>query len=133
MNASKVGRDQAGDLCAHLTTEPTSPPRYGLTACEMEVVRAVAAGWTNREISEHLSISANTGKHHLSNIFDKLGVSNRLELVLFAHHHALFTDAVETVKLAIARTPRTLPSAGGRTRSGASRGPLAVTAQAAAR
>jgi DNA-binding NarL/FixJ family response regulator len=104
----RVGRDRAGDVSAHLTTEPTppeSPRRYGLTAREMEIVRAVVAGWTNREISGHLSISSNTAKHHLSNIFDKLGVANRLELVLFAHHHGLLTDAVETLTRAISRTP----------------------------
>jgi two-component system nitrate/nitrite response regulator NarL len=103
-----VGRDRVDDLCAHLTTEPTppeSPRRYGLSAREMEILRAVVAGWTNREISKHLSISPNTAKHHLSNIFDKLGVSNRLELALFAHYHALLTDAVETPTLAISRTP----------------------------
>jgi DNA-binding NarL/FixJ family response regulator len=45
--------------------------------------------FTNREIAEKFSISEQTVKHHLRNIFDKLGVSNRLELALFAINHGL--------------------------------------------
>ena len=44
---------------------------------------AVVAGYANKEIAEYFKISEDTVKHHLSNIFDKLGVSTRLELALF--------------------------------------------------
>ena len=49
----------------------------------------MVAGYANREIAEHFKISEDTVKHHLSNIFDKLGVSTRLELALFAVNQAL--------------------------------------------
>jgi DNA-binding NarL/FixJ family response regulator len=51
------------------------------------MVAAVVAGCSNREIAQQLSISAKTVKHHLTNIFEKLGLSNRLELALFAVQH----------------------------------------------
>jgi two-component system, NarL family, nitrate/nitrite response regulator NarL len=56
---------------------------------EMEVVKMVAQGFRNREIGEKLFISEQTVKNHLHNIFDKLGVSDRLELALYAIHHRL--------------------------------------------
>src|SRR5208337_1226578 len=49
----------------------------------------MAAGYANREIAEYFKISEDTVKHHLSNIFDKLGVSTRLELALFAVNQGL--------------------------------------------
>jgi len=49
----------------------------------------VVAGYANREIAEHFKISEDTVKHHLSNIFDKTGVSTRLELALFAVNQSL--------------------------------------------
>ena len=51
------------------------------------MVSAVVAGCSNSDIADKLSISAKTVKHHLTNIFDKLGLSNRLELALFAVQH----------------------------------------------
>jgi two-component system nitrate/nitrite response regulator NarL len=53
------------------------------------VVAAIADGLTNRDIASQLSIAEDTVKHHLSNVFDKVGVSNRLELALFAIEHGL--------------------------------------------
>jgi DNA-binding NarL/FixJ family response regulator len=50
------------------------------------------AGYTNREIARHLSISEDTVKNHLSSVFDKLGVSSRLELALFAVNHRILGD-----------------------------------------
>ena len=55
-----------------------------LTARESEVVDLVISGCRNREISERLSISEKTVKAHLSNIFAKLGVRDRLELAIYA-------------------------------------------------
>jgi two-component system, NarL family, nitrate/nitrite response regulator NarL len=65
---------------------------FGLTRRELQVVRAVVAGDTNREIAGRLDIRQDTVKHHLSNIFDKLGVSNRLELALFVCNHGIGED-----------------------------------------
>jgi DNA-binding NarL/FixJ family response regulator len=62
---------------------------FGLTRRELEIVRAVVSGWTNKEIAERSSISENTVKSHLAHIFDKLGASNRVELALFASHHRI--------------------------------------------
>ena len=53
------------------------------------VISGVVAGFTNKDIAEHFKISEDTVKHHLSNIFDKLGVSTRLELALFAVNQGL--------------------------------------------
>ena len=62
---------------------------FGLTVRELDVVAAIVSGFTNREIAQKFSISEQTVKHHLRNIFDKVGVSNRLELALFAINHQL--------------------------------------------
>jgi len=56
---------------------------------ETEIVQLVAQGFRNREIGEKLFISEQTVKNHLHNIFDKLGVSDRLELALYALHHRI--------------------------------------------
>ena len=61
---------------------------------EKEVVQLVAQGFRNREIGEKLFISEQTVKNHLHNIFDKLGVSDRLELALYAIHHKLVDQAL---------------------------------------
>jgi two-component system, NarL family, nitrate/nitrite response regulator NarL len=60
---------------------------------EKEVIQLVAQGFHNREIGEKLFISEQTVKNHLHNIFDKLGVSDRLELALYAIHHKLVDQA----------------------------------------
>ena len=56
----------------------------GLTEREMEVLRAVAYGKTNKEVAERLCISPNTVQVHLRNIFAKVGVKNRIEAVAYA-------------------------------------------------
>ena len=58
------------------------PPK--LTRREESVVRLVAQGMVNREIAEKLRLSEHTIKNYLFRIFDKLGVSNRVELALYA-------------------------------------------------
>ncbi len=62
---------------------------WRLTPRESQIVAAIVAGYTNRDIAQKYSLSEHTVKHHLTNIFDKLGVSNRLELALFAVNHHL--------------------------------------------
>jgi two-component system nitrate/nitrite response regulator NarL len=97
-----IGREEVADLVGALRAsagadaEPASPRRFGLTARELEVTGAVVAGFRNREIAQKLSLSEETVKHHLSNIFAKVGASNRLELALFAVHHRLLDDRVAT-------------------------------------
>jgi len=62
---------------------------FGLTPREMEIVGVILAGCSNSDIATKFAISEKTVKHHLTNIFDKLGVSSRLELALFALYHKL--------------------------------------------
>jgi two-component system, NarL family, nitrate/nitrite response regulator NarL len=89
-----IGRESVSDLVRALRAfapvegQPRSR-EFGLTPREMEIVTLVVAGYSNPEIAQKCSISEQTVKHHMSNIFDKLGVSNRLELALFAVNHRL--------------------------------------------
>jgi two-component system nitrate/nitrite response regulator NarL len=69
--------------------EPEVPRNYGLTPREFEIVGTIVTGCSNKDVGRKFSISERTVKHHLSNIYDKLGVSNRLELAIFALNHGL--------------------------------------------
>jgi DNA-binding NarL/FixJ family response regulator len=60
-----------------------------LSTREREIVILVAQGFKNKEMAERMFISEQTVKNHLHNIFDKLGVSDRLELALYAIHNNL--------------------------------------------
>jgi DNA-binding NarL/FixJ family response regulator len=93
-----VGRESVTDLVRALRS--VSPVNdgvrardYGLTTRELEIVTLVVAGYSNPDIAQRCSISEQTVKHHISNVFDKLGVSNRLELALFAVNHRLTAAA----------------------------------------
>jgi two-component system nitrate/nitrite response regulator NarL len=63
--------------------------RSPLSHREREIVALVAQGYKNKEMAEKMFISEQTVKNHLHNIFDKLGVSDRLELALYAIHKGL--------------------------------------------
>lgn len=63
--------------------------RSPLSTREREIVQLVAQGYKNKEMAEKMFISEQTVKNHLHNIFDKLGVSDRLELALYAIHKGL--------------------------------------------
>jgi len=90
-----VGRESVSNLVQYLrslidsSATASRRKRYGLTPRELEIISAVVAGYANKEVAEHFKISEDTVKHHLSNIFDKLGVSTRLELALFAVNQSL--------------------------------------------
>ena len=64
---------------------------FGLTPRERDIVGAIVNGDSNRDIAERFVISQQTVKHHLTSIFDKTGVSTRLELAVFAIRHGLVT------------------------------------------
>lgn len=92
-----VGRETVSDvvqLLQRFLPREAGPQRrnFGLSRREIEVVAAIAAGYANREIAHKLSLSEQTVKHHITNIFDKVGVSNRMELVLFAVSHKLVDE-----------------------------------------
>jgi DNA-binding NarL/FixJ family response regulator len=88
-----VERDCVGGLIQKMQQRgmPAAPASrdvfFGLTSRELELVAAVVEGCTNSDIAGQLKISAKTVKHHLTKIFGKVGVSNRLELALFAVQH----------------------------------------------
>jgi DNA-binding NarL/FixJ family response regulator len=58
-----------------------------LTSREEQVVALVADGLSNRNVATELGLSEHTVKKYLFRIFEKLGISNRVELVLYAVHH----------------------------------------------
>ena len=71
------------------------PHRYGLTPRESEIVRAIGDAMTNKDIAVHFGISEYTVKHHLTRIFDKIGVDSRLELAMFAKQHGLVQETAD--------------------------------------
>jgi two-component system nitrate/nitrite response regulator NarL len=85
-----------------------APSHFGITQREQEVIVAVVNGYMNKDIARSYAVSIQTVKHHLTNIYDKLGVSNRLELALFAVNHHLVdrTTVPESVRSAAERAER---------------------------
>lgn len=66
-----------------------SPLPAALTAREVQILRLIAAGWTNQEIAGHLFISALTCKSHVSRILSKLEARDRIQLVVLAYESGL--------------------------------------------
>ena len=88
-----VSRDMVSDLVETLRGPARSAiglsKTFGLTRRELEIVGAVVDGQVNKDIAKGFSISEYTVKHHLTRIFDKLGITNRVELATFAINHDL--------------------------------------------
>jgi DNA-binding NarL/FixJ family response regulator len=76
-----------------------------LSRREQEVVRCVAEGLSNREIAHRLGLTEHTVKNYLFRIFDKLGVSKRVEVVLYAYSMGHVPDSGRDVKAPSAVTP----------------------------
>jgi len=97
-----IGRESVSDLVDALRglmvapLEKTPRERFGVTPRELEITSAVVAGLSNKEIAKRFSLSEDTVKHHLTNVFNKVGASTRLELALFAVHHRLLEDEPAT-------------------------------------
>jgi ATP/maltotriose-dependent transcriptional regulator MalT len=83
--------ERVAALKEQVEAQPSKAPDYpdGLTEREVEVLRLIAAGKTDREIGEALFISLNTVARHISNIFAKTGTSNRAEAASYATRHKL--------------------------------------------
>jgi two-component system nitrate/nitrite response regulator NarL len=87
-----IGREAVGDIVDFMRTNASgekAPRNYGLTKREMDILATIVAGLSNKEIARKFSLSEDTVKHHLTNIFDKVGVASRLELALFAINNHL--------------------------------------------
>jgi len=82
----RMGRLLTADLESAAGQGETASLRHenGLTERELEIVRLVASGYKNKEVGATLSISERTVKTHLTNIFQKLGVRDRVGLVMYA-------------------------------------------------
>ncbi|HEY3937048.1 MAG TPA: response regulator transcription factor [Bryobacteraceae bacterium] len=78
---------------AHAGNGKSSRERAQLSQREREIIILIAQGYKNKEIAEKMFITEQTVKNHLHNVFDKLGVSDRLELALYAIHNSLHMKA----------------------------------------
>jgi DNA-binding NarL/FixJ family response regulator len=82
-----------------------------LSAREIDVVRCVAEGLSNREIAQRLNLREHTVKNYLFRIFDKLGVSSRVEVVLYAlGNHAAAAKSDDATPSKKETTPAALPA-----------------------
>jgi DNA-binding CsgD family transcriptional regulator len=84
--------EAAGPAAESSAGEPTAAERVGLTSRELDVLRVMAAGSTNREIGETLFISQKTVSVHVSRILAKLGARSRVEAAGLAHSLGLLAD-----------------------------------------
>jgi two-component system, NarL family, nitrate/nitrite response regulator NarL len=87
-----IGKERVADLVRKSRAQRlkrSQQNRFGLTAREEEVIIFVLAGYPNAKIAKRLAVSEQTVKHHLTHIFDKLGVYSRVQLALFAVNHHL--------------------------------------------
>jgi DNA-binding NarL/FixJ family response regulator len=80
------------DLTITGSPEPGIKGAYKLTQRELQIISLVTLGESNRAIGSILSISEDTVKRHLNNIFNKVGMSSRLELAMFALEHHLVSS-----------------------------------------
>jgi DNA-binding NarL/FixJ family response regulator len=107
-----VGHERIHDLLKTMRDLEHAPrqdatPASRLTRRERQVIGAVVEGAANKDIGKSLGLSEQTVKNHMSNIFDKLGVSNRLELALYTVHHHLLADPASDRPPAVLPAPRT--------------------------
>lgn len=95
MDGKHVVGDSAMEYLAEALRRRVGEPhksRYNLTPRELDIIGAIVGGQSNKDIASNLSISVQTVKHHLTSIFDKIGVSSRLELALFAVSNHVVAD-----------------------------------------
>lgn len=89
-----LNRTMIADVLAELPRakekeDPEGPRIRSLSAREREVLALIGEALSNKKIAERLCITETTVRHHLTSIFAKLGVSDRLELLVYAHRHKL--------------------------------------------
>jgi two-component system, NarL family, nitrate/nitrite response regulator NarL len=90
-----MGREKIAGLLQLLSNSASASSNgplensFHLTPRELQIISALIEGESNKGIGKKFGLSEDTVKHHLTHIFDKLGVGNRLELALFAMHRDL--------------------------------------------
>ena len=88
-----IERSMMGSMIQEFNKPPQVDPEVtkieSLTDREREVIALIGEGLKNRQVGERLFISETTVTHHLSSVFSKLGVSDRLELIIYAFRHGL--------------------------------------------
>jgi DNA-binding NarL/FixJ family response regulator len=96
---------QVTSMAKFVETTAAQPlrPVDTLTQREKTIISYLMQGWRNREIAQHLTITEQTVKNHLRSIYDKVGVSDRLELVLYAIHQKLLLPPVQPAQQAEAQ------------------------------
>jgi DNA-binding CsgD family transcriptional regulator len=77
------------------STAAASRRMFGLTRREFQLLALVVGGYPNKEIARVCVVSEETVKHHLTRMFDKVGVSNRLELALRATESGLVSEPAD--------------------------------------
>lgn len=94
-----LDRTMVARVLTDLARPPEPPPHpeaaaiASLTDRECQVIQLICEGLQNKLIADRLAISETTVRHHLTSIFSKLGLSSRLELVIYAYQHDLARPA----------------------------------------
>jgi len=83
------GRAEPEVAVPHTAADPSTGSGQALSARELEVLRLIAKGASNREIAEHLVIGEGTVKNHISNILNRLGLRDRTQAAIYARDHEL--------------------------------------------
>ncbi len=85
------GTGRLNGLALGISNAGPSSPRSSdaLTKREREIIDLIGQGLSNKDIADHLCICSTTVRHHLTSIFDKLGVTSRQKLLIRAHQHGL--------------------------------------------
>jgi DNA-binding NarL/FixJ family response regulator len=79
--------------------------RDRLTAKELRIVALIVQGYKNKEIASQLGTTEQVIKNYLRNVYDKIGVSDRLELALFTIHHRILNEAAAATAMAAQQMP----------------------------
>jgi two-component system nitrate/nitrite response regulator NarL len=91
-----LDRSTIGNMLAQMSqanavrkSDPEAAKIAALTEREREIISLIGEGLKNKQIAARLFISETTVRHHLTSVFDKLGVVDRLELIIYAYRHGL--------------------------------------------
>jgi DNA-binding NarL/FixJ family response regulator len=97
IHSVSTGQTYLQEKSGHRLTEETDAVgarvRDRLTPKEIKIVALIVQGFKNKEIASHLGTTEQVIKNYLRNVYDKTGVSDRLELALFTIHHRTLADA----------------------------------------